>query len=171
MKNITLLLVLISGLLAGYLIGDYRGKEARAALDQAVRTGKSLDTEREASIARLKAELDGIDEKHHQELAALQQDNEARAAAWRHSRDKLNDQLKRATGKLAESDTQLKTLSTQRDAASGDEKAKLELDIQHLKQEQTKLRREIESNACLQAQVPQSVFDALQLANAGENRR
>ena len=171
MKNITLLLVLISGVLAGYLIGDYRGKGAREALDQAIRTGKTLDTEREATIARLKTELDGIDEKHRQELAALQQDNEARVAAWRHSKDKLNDQLKRTTGELAESDIQLKTLATQRDAASGDEKARLELDIQHLKQEQVKLRREIESNTCLQAQVPQSVFDALQLANAGENRQ
>jgi hypothetical protein len=32
MRNLTLLLVLVSGLLAGYLIGDYRGKAAREAL-------------------------------------------------------------------------------------------------------------------------------------------
>lgn len=167
MKNFILLLVLISGFLSGYFLGDYRGKDAREMLKKAIETGKTLDTERETTIAQLKTELDGINEKHRRELETIRKNSEARTAAWRHSKDGLNDKLKLATAKLAESDTRLKSLLARHDAATGTEQARLELEIARLQQERDDLRREIEGNACLQTRVPHSVFDALNETGAG----
>lgn len=154
----------------GYLIGDYRNKDAREALKKAFETGKTLDSEREASISKLKTELDRINEKHHRELEAIRKDNESREAGWRHAKDRLDDNIKRSTARLAESDTQLKSLVSQRDAASGADRAKLNLDIERLRKERDDLRREMEGSACLQARVPHSVFDALNEANAVERK-
>ncbi len=170
MRNLTLLLVLISGLLAGYLIGDYRGKDAREALKKAIETGKTLDSERETAIARLKTELDGINEKHLRELETIRKDSERKAAAWRRSKDGLSDEIKRSNFKLADIGNRLKSLATQRDSATGTEKSRLELEIQRLQKAQDELRKEIEGSACLQARVPHSVFDALSEANTGENK-
>ena len=161
MKNFVLLLVLISGFLSGYLVGDYRGKDAREALKKAVETGKTLDAERETAITRLKTELDGISAKHQRELEAIRKDSESRVAAWRRARDGLNDRIKRSTTILAESDTELKSLVARRDGASGAEKARLELEIGRLQRQRDELRSEIEGSSCLQARVPHSVFDAL----------
>lgn len=166
MRNFTLLMVLISGLLAGYLIGDYRGKDARESLKKAIETGKTLDTERETAISRLKTELDGINDKHHRELEAIRKDNESRMAAWRRTQNGLDDKIKRSTTKLAESDTQLKTLISQRDTASGAEKDRFDQEIERLRKKREDLHREIEGNACLQTRVPYSVFEALNEANA-----
>ncbi len=170
MRNFTLLLVLISGFLSGYLINGYLNKDAREALKKAVETGKTLDSEREAAISKLKTELDDINEKHHRELEAIRKDNESRAAGWRRAKDSLDDNLKRSTAKLAESDTRLKSLTSQRDAASGADKAKLNLEIERLRKERDDLRREIEGSECLQARVPHSVFDALNEANAAGSK-
>lgn len=168
MRNLTLLLVLISGLLAGYLIGDYRGKDAREALKKAIETGKTLDTERETAIARLKTELDGINEKHHRELETIRRDSEHKAAAWRRSKDGLSDEIKRSNSKLADTGNRLKSLATQRDTVTETEKPGLELEIRRLQKVQDDLRKEIEGSACLKARVPHSVFDALNEANTGE---
>jgi hypothetical protein len=59
----------------------------------------------------------------------------------------------------------LKTLISQRDGASAPEKASLDLEIARLQKEREDLRREIEGSACLQARVPHSVSDALNVAN------
>lgn len=166
MRNLTLLLVLVSGLLAGYLIGDYRGKAAREALHKAIETGKALDSEREAAITRLKSELDGIDAKHHRELEALRKSSDLKAAAWRHAKDGLDKNIRRSAATLAASDGKLQSLVAQRDAAAGADQARLELEIGRLRKERDELRREIEGSACLQARVPHSVFDALSEANA-----
>lgn len=167
MSKFILLLVLIAGFLSGYMIGDYRGKDARETLQKAAETGKTLDTERDAAIAQLKTELDGINDKRHRELEAIRKDNASKTAAWRRSQDTLDDQIKRSSSKLAESDTRLKTLVAQRDGATGAEKASLDLKIANLRKEREDLRRDIEGNACLQARVPHSVFDALNEAHAG----
>ncbi len=166
MRNLTLLLVLVSGFLSGYLISDYLNRDAREALKKAIETGKTLDAERETAISRLKTELDGINEKHHRELEAVRKDTDSRMAGWRRTKDGLDDDIKRSTAKLSESDTRLKSLTNQRDGASKTDKAKLDLEIERLRKERDDLRREIEGSACLQARLPHSVFEALNEANA-----
>ena len=161
MKNLVTLVVLVTGLLAGYFVGDYRGKDAREALKKAIETGKTLDSERNAAIASLKTELAGINEKHQREIAAIRKDNDAKVAEWRRTKESLENNIRVTTAKLDASDGQLKSLVTRRDGTSGAEKAGLDLKIENLRKEQAKLRQEIESTACLQARVPNSVFDAL----------
>ena len=161
MKNLVLLLILVSGFLSGYLVGDYRGKDARESLKKAVETGKTLDSEREAAITQLKTELEGINARHQRELETIRKDNETRVAAWRRSKDGLNDKIKRSSAMLSESDTELKSLVTRRDGASGAERTRLELEIARLQKERDGLRAEIEGGSCLQARVPHSVYDAL----------
>lgn len=161
MRNFTLLLVLISGLLAGYMIGDYRGKDARESLKKAIETGKTLDTERETALSQLKTELAGINDRHHRELEAIRKDNASRMSAWRRTKDGLDDDIQRSTAKLTVSDTRLKVLVAQRDGATGTEKIRLDLEIERLRKERENLRREVEGSACLQMHVPHSVFDAL----------
>jgi chromosome segregation ATPase len=161
MRNLTLLLVLVSGLLAGYLIGDYRGKNAREALNKAIETGKTLDAEREAILASLKAELDTINDRHHRELETMRSENASRMAAWRRSRNDLDSAINNSSAQLAESDSKLKALISQHEHASAPDKARLAAEIEQLRKEQEVLRREIDASACLQARVPHSVFEAL----------
>lgn len=170
MRNFVLLLVLVSGFLSGYLIGDYRNKGAREALQKAIVTGKTLDSERETTIARLKTELDSINDKHRHELEAIRKNNESRMAEWRHAKDGLDTNIKRSTARLADSEGRLKSLATQRDAASAADRARLDLEIVRLRKERDDLRREIEGSECLQARVPHSVFDALNEANAAGSK-
>ena len=161
MNKFILLLVLISGFLSGYLIGDFRGSSARESLQKAVETGKALASERETTLTQLKAELDGINDRHHRELETIRKENAFKTAEWRRTRDGLDDNIKRATAKLNDSDTRLKSLVAQRDGTSGAGKTSLDLEIARLQKERDVLRQEIEGNACLQARVPHSVFDAL----------
>ena len=161
MRNLILLLVLGSGFLSGYLIGDYRGKNAREALQKAIETGKTLDAERETAISRLKTELDGINETHRQELEAIRKENNSRIALWRRSKSGLNEQIRRSTANLDSANTRLATLTTQRNGASGADAARLDMEIERLRKEREGLRREIDGNTCLQTPIPNSVFEAL----------
>lgn len=171
MKNLTLLLVLVSGVLSGYLIGDFRGKEAREALKQAVETGRTLDADREATIASLKAELDGVNDRHLRELAAIRKAGDAKIAEWRRIRDNLDGNIRLATARLTVSDSRLRSLVAQRDGASGADKARLDQEIERLRKERDELRHELDGNACLQARVPHGVSDALQVANTAGSKR
>jgi hypothetical protein len=166
MKNFTLLLVLVSGFLSGYLIGDYRGKAAREALQKAIETGKTLDADRDTTIARLKTELDGVNDKHYRELEAIRRNSASKAAEWRRAKNGLDDDIRLSTAKLVVSDAKLKSLIAQRDGASVTDRAALDLEIERLRKNRDELHKEIEGNTCLQAQVPHGVFDALQVANA-----
>jgi hypothetical protein len=94
MRNITLLLLLTSGLLAGYLIGDYRGKDVRAAQEKAIATGKMLEQEHQAVISRLKTELDIINKKHDRELEKLRKNNAGKTAEWLRTKQGLDDKIK-----------------------------------------------------------------------------
>jgi len=161
MNKFILLLVLISGFLSGYLIGDFRGSSSRESLKKAVETGKTLASERETAITQLNAELDGINDKHRRELETIQKNNASRVSEWRRTKASLDDNIKRSTAILNESDTRLKSLVARRDAASGTEKNNLDLEIARLQKERGDMQRDIEGNACLQARVPHSVFDAL----------
>ncbi len=170
MKNLILLLVLVSGFLSGYLIGDYRGKAAREALQKAVETGKTLDADRETAIAKLKTELNGINEKHHRELEATRKISDAKVAGWRRTKNGLDDDIRLSAAKLVVSDAKLKSLIAQRDGASETGRAELDLEIERLRKERDELRKEIEGNTCLQARVPHGVFDALQVAKAAGSK-
>ena len=170
MKNFILLLVLVSGLLAGYLVGDYRGRDAREALDKAIETGRTLDAERMTAISRLKTELEGIDAEHRQELAAIRRESDSRMARWRSTKSNLPGAINHAAAALAESDDRLTLLATQRDRASGAEKTRLEREIARLRTEQETLRQESTGNACLQARAPHSVFEALNETKVAENK-
>ena len=170
MRNFILLLALVSGLLAGYFIGDYRGRDAREALNKAIETGKTLDAERMTTISRLKTELEGIDEEHRQELAAIRKDNDSRVERWRSARSNLADTMKHATAALAESDDRLKSLAIQRDSVSGTDKTRLEQEIARLRTEQEAQRQESAGNSCLQARAPHSVFAALNETNVAERK-
>ena len=161
MNKYILLLVLVAGLLAGYFVGDYRGRDAREALNKAIETGKTLDSERETAITQLKTELEGINEKHQREIAVMRKDNDAKLAEWRRTKESLENTIKLTTAKLAAADGQMKSLVSQRDGATGAENARLDLEIERLKKEQANLRQEIEGSACLQARIPHGVFDAL----------
>lgn len=168
MRNLLLLLVLISGLLAGYLIGDYRGKAARVALEKAIETGKTLDSTRQAAIAKLETELRSIDEKHRQELDASRQEYDSKAAEWQREKAGLGEKIRRLSAKRAENDAQLKALNEKLGSASGAEKEKLEQEIERLRMERESLTQQIEGNACLKVPVPQSVHEALKLKMAND---
>jgi hypothetical protein len=168
MNKFILLLVLVSGFLSGYLIGDYRGKDAREALRKATETGITLDSEREAAITKLKTELDGINEIRHREIEAIRKCHDSSLAGWRRAKDGLDEKIKRSSAKLADSDTRLKTLIARRDAASGADRARLNLEVERLRKERDDVQREIEGNTCLQARIPQSVSEALNETIAAE---
>ncbi len=161
MKNLTLLLVLVSGLLAGYLVGDYRGRHAREALQQAIETGKTLDIERQTALAQLKRELDGISASHQQELEAIRHRSATREAAWHRARSLPGEQAKRLEAQLAAADARLGTLVARRNTATGNEQVSLDQQIVRLRQERDDLRSEIEGHACLQTRLPHAVAEAL----------
>jgi chromosome segregation ATPase len=171
MNKFVLLLVLISGFLSGYLIGDYRGRGARETLRMAAETGKTLDSEREAAIAKLKTELGSINDKQQRELDNVRLENAIKASGWRRTKEALDEKIKRTNSRIAESDAQLKALVEQRDAATGTEEAKLTQQIAQLRKEREELRREIEGNTCLQTKVPSSVFDALNQTSTGGGKK
>ena len=168
MRNLILLLVLISVFAFGYLVGDYRSKAAREALEKAIVAGKTLEAELQSSVTRLQTELDGINEKHHREIEAIRKGSAIKAAEWRRIKDSLDDAIKRSSAKLAESEARLKALVVQRDAASGADKDRLDMDIEHLQKEVDDLRREIEGSACLHARVPHSVTHTLRETDTGK---
>lgn len=169
MRNIILLLVLASGVLSGYLIGDYRGKNAREALQKAIATGKTLDVERETAISRLKSELEIINKTHSRELEAIRKENDARIASWRRSKNSLQNQISHSNASLASVDSRLSALVTQRNGATGADVARIDLEIGHLHKERAGLRRDIEGSECLQTRIPDSVFEALNEAGNGTN--
>lgn len=170
MNRFILLLVLVSGFLSGYLIGDYRGKNARETLQKVVETEKTLDTERETAIAKLKTDLSGLNEKYNKELETIRKENISKVAEWRRTKEALDDKIKHSTDQLNESDAKLKSLVAQRDGATGRDEASLNLEIAQLRKERENLRREIEGNTCLQARVPHSVYSALNETNTGRKK-
>lgn len=171
MNKFILLLVLLSGFLSGYFIGDYRSRAARETLWKATETGKVLDTERDITIAKLKTELGDISNKHQNELYAIRKDNETRTTEWRRAKDALDNRIKRSSAQLTASDSKLKSLANLREEASGNEKDALDQEIAQLRKRRENLRREIEGNACLQAQVPHSVFEALNEVNTSGRKQ
>lgn len=133
MKNFTLLLVLLASLSAGYLIGDYRGRSSREALQLALASGKILEAERAASADQLKKELAAIGTQHRLQLEASRNKYAADLAAWQLTRASLPQK----NGKTG--------LGVQQPSPA-------ERDAQ---------QREMAGQACLQAELPYNVVEAL----------
>lgn len=163
MRNLLLLLILLAGGMAGYLIGDYRGKAAREALDQTIETGKRLDQERQAAIAKLETDLNGINEKHQQELEESRKEYDAKSAEWQREKAGLTGKIKNLRSVYAEKAAELKRLIGQLDGTTGTAREALERKIERLQTELGLISLQIEGNACLSVQVPKSVHDAVAL--------
>lgn len=163
MRNLLLLLILISGLVAGYFIGDYRGKEARKALQEAIDKGNQAKAEQQKAILQLETQLRGIGETHQQELEKIRNDYDSKSAEWQREKARLNEKISRLNAQRSVNETKLKTLNEQLINASGPEKERLQREIELLRIRQIELSQQIEGNACLNVRVPQSVHDALSL--------
>jgi chromosome segregation ATPase len=171
MNKFVLMLVLVSGFLSGYLIGDYRGRDARETLKVVAETGKSLESEREAAIAKLRTELENVSARNHRELDNARLENAIKASEWRRTKEALDEKIKRTNSRLAESDAELKALVERRDGAKGSEESRLNEQIAQLRKEREDLLREMEGNTCLQTSVPRSVFDALNQTSTGGGKK
>lgn len=164
MKNLLLLLVLVCGLAAGYFVGDYRGKEARLALEKAIETGRTVEREREAALLALKKELDEINTKYRHDLDASRQDYAARSAEWERAKAGLDETIRRQSDKLAAANRNIEQLTSRLGASSGPERERLEQEIARLRKQSAELQRELEGNRCLKTAVPRSVLEALDQA-------
>lgn len=161
MKNFVRLLMLVSGLLAGYFVGDYRGSETRRALEEAVRMGQSLDRELQESHATLQAELSGVSRRHAEELASLRTEYARKSAEWQQTRQGLDATIHYQSTKLAAHNRMLDELLEQLGSTDGAERAGVEQKIAILRSDIDGLLRELNGNACLKTAVPHSVLDSL----------
>lgn len=163
MRNLLLLLILLAGGLAGYLIGDYRGEQARKALQEAVDKGNLALAEQQKTTLQLETRLRDIGETHQQELEKIRTDYDAKSAEWQREKAGLTDKIKKLRLVYAEKAAELKRLIGQLDGATGSARDALESKIEQLQTELGLISSQIEGNACLGVRVPQSVHDALSL--------
>lgn len=161
MKNILLLLVLVSGLVAGYFVGDYRGKEARRALEDAVRMGQSIDRELRDSNASLKADLSGVNSRHAEELERLHAEYASKSAEWQRVRQGLDGTIRYQNAKLAAHNRMLDELLEKLGSTGDAERAAVEQKIALLRKDIDGLLQEINGNTCLKTAVPHVVIDTL----------
>lgn len=163
MRNLLMLLVLLAGGLAGYLIGDYRGKAAREALQETIDKGNLALAEQQKTSLQLETRLREIGNTHQEELEKIRSDYDARATEWQREKTGLNAKIGRLTAERSINASRLQTLDEQLKNASGVEKESLLREIELLRIRQIELSQQIEGNACLNVRVPQSVHDALSL--------
>lgn len=160
-RNIVLLMVLVTGLVAGYFIGDYRGSKAREALQKAIATGQSIDDELRTANATLKAELEGVTGRHAQDIERLRAEFSENSAEWQHTKSGLDGTIRLQNSRLVALNGALGELIAQLGRSHGAEKVHLEQKIAILKNDIDFLLREVNGNACLQTQVPDSVIETL----------
>ena len=170
-RNVVLLLVLVTGLVAGYFIGDYRGREAREALEKTIETGQSIDDELRTANATLKAELEGVSSKHAQDIERLRAEYSENSVEWQHIRSRLDNTIRLQQSSLVALNRALDELITQLGRSHGAEKVQLEQKIAILRNDIAFLLREVNGNSCLKTQVPNSVIETLNGAGKlGSNR-
>lgn len=163
MRNLLMLLVLLAGGLAGYLIGDYSGKAAREALQEAIDKGKVVLAEQQKTSLQLETRLREIGNAHQEELERIRTDYDTKSAEWQREKTRLNERISRLTAERSSNASRLQTLEESIKNASGPEKERLQREIELLRIRQIELSQQIEGNACLNVRVPQSVHDALSL--------
>ena len=170
-RNIVLLLVLVTGLVAGYFIGDYRGRAAREALQKTIATGQSIDDELRTANASLKAELERVNGRHAQDIERLRAEYSENSVEWQQTKRGLDGTIRLQHARLVALNRSLDELIAQLGRSHGAEKAQLEQKIAILRNDIDFLLREANGNACLQTQVPNSVIETLNGTDkAGSNR-
>lgn len=167
MKSILLILVLISGVISGYFIGDYRGKASRIALAKAIEAGQVALKEREASLVLLKRDLETVNVKYKEDLAKLGVDYEKRTAEWERTKSTLDDTISTQNKKLAELNGDLAQLLVSVGAATGSDKKQIEKKIEFLTKTIASLRGNLDANLCLKMPVPHEVLVALGQSGTG----
>jgi chromosome segregation ATPase len=168
-KNLVLILVLVAGLVAGYFVGDYRGREARLALAKAIEAGKAAEGERDAAIAALRRDLAAVDETYKADIEASRRDYAAKSDAWRATKVRLDEALQRQNARLAELDGNVDALARKLAGATGAERQQLEARLARLRQDRAGLQREVEGGACLRTTVPRGVIEALDATTRGQS--
>ena len=162
MRNILLLLVLVCGLVAGYFIGSYSGKDARETLADEIKKGKLLDDELTKANEQLKQELEAVNDKHKLEIDTLRKDYDAKKGEWQHSKAALDETIKRLSGDLGKHKTTLADLKKKLGASTSEaDKKRLQAEIDRLNQVIAAGQQELDGNLCLKVKVPQRVLDAL----------
>lgn len=161
MNNIVIILLLVAGLVSGYFIGDYRGANARRALETAVETSKELTATLQQSNAQLSAELNTINENYQKELDGLRQKHAADNTEWARLKESLNVTIKQQQSRLQQLNNYLDQLLAKQNSVSGVERQRLEQEIARLRVEIGTLSRESEGATCLSRQVPQTVIELL----------
>lgn len=162
MQNILLAVVLIVGLVAGYFIGDYRGKAARGDLEQKIATSESLSNNLAEINDGLRRDLGNIEKRRKAELDKSRKDFEARTAEWESDKAGLKERIKELRGVLGTSDQKIDSLKKQlASAPSVEEKIRLEneLELERKKNQETTAR--LEGEKCREVSVPQGVLDVL----------
>jgi DNA repair exonuclease SbcCD ATPase subunit len=168
MKNFTLLLVLVSGLLAGYFVGDYRGRAARDALQKAVATGRALNAELESSSTRLKGQLDLIQKQHARELQGSREEYDRKLAEWERVKASMDKTIQRQHEATAEADARLQVLMSRLENAKGTSAVQVAQEMEQVRRERDAMRREMAGNVCLKTPVPEGVVETLNTAENGK---
>lgn len=160
-KNIVMLIVLVCALVTGYFIGDYRGREARRALEEAARMGQDIDRELREANASLNSDLNGVNARHAQEMQKLHEEYASQSAEWHGVKQGLTGTIRQQNAQLAEHNRMLDELLARLGRADGAEKVAMEQKVAMLRQDIDTLLRELNGNTCLRTPVPQAVIDTL----------
>lgn len=164
-------LIIISCLVTGYVIGDYRGSQAREALQQTIVKGQAVERELQQANAELKGELAVVEEGYRQDMDKLRGEYTRASAEWQRTRQGLDGALKLQKAKLAELNGGLDELIARLGGAEGAEKVLLEQKVAILRSDIERLLREVNGNSCLQTRVPTSVVETLNgTSSRGDNR-
>lgn len=161
MRNVILFLVLSCGIIAGYYVGSYRGRDAIEALAKEKALQATLKKDHDAIQAGLQQKLGAVEEKRKNELDEAQKKYQSESAQWEKSKANLDATIKKQTAQLANTNRDIDTLVKKLPTATGAERAKLEAEIARLRQQAQSIQVEADGTRCLQVQAPHDVIDAL----------
>ncbi len=160
-RNIILLIVLVSGLVAGYFVGSYKGREAMEALEKEKALQETLKKDHDAIQAGLQQKLGAVEDQRKSQLEEAQKKYQDQSAQWEKSKANLDATIKKQTVLLANTNRDIDSLVKKLPTATGAERAKLEAEIARLRQQAQSIQVEADGTRCLQVQAPRAVIDAL----------
>jgi multidrug resistance efflux pump len=161
LKSILLSLAIVISLVAGYFIGDYRGKSAREILEKDIAMGKAIEKQRNAEITSLKTELNNIKKNYDRDIKTIREDYEQRSADWERTKSGLSTTIQKQENELNKANMRITQLKGDIAKLPLGKRAELEREIAQLEKQRNQLQRQIEGNRCLKIQVPQSAIDSL----------